>query len=52
MILFVAPMVVGGAEAPAIFAGEGVRRLTEAHRFRFDRVEFIGIDLMVTAYPN
>ena len=52
MILFVAPIVVGGADAPAIFAGEAVRRLTEAHRFRFDRVELIGSDLMVTAYPN
>jgi diaminohydroxyphosphoribosylaminopyrimidine deaminase/5-amino-6-(5-phosphoribosylamino)uracil reductase len=52
MILFVAPMVVGGADAPAIFAGEGVRRLTEAHRFRFDRVEPVGSDLMIVAYPR
>ena len=51
MILFVAPMIVGGAEAPSIFGGEGVKRLTEAHRFRFDRVEVVGRDLMITAYP-
>ena len=51
MILFVAPMIVGGADAPSIFGGEGVKRLTEAHRFRFDRVEVVGRDLMVTAYP-
>ena len=52
MILFVAPMIVGGAAAPSIFSGEGVARLTEAYRFRFDRVEAVGDDLMITAYPN
>lgn len=51
MILFIAPMVIGGGEAPAIFSGEGVARLTDAYRFRFDRAEFVGSDLMVTAYP-
>ncbi len=51
MIVFVAPMVVGGAAAPSIFAGDGVARLTEAYRFRFDRVEALGGDLMITAYP-
>jgi hypothetical protein len=25
--------------------------LTDAYRFRFDRVEFAGRDLMITAYP-
>jgi diaminohydroxyphosphoribosylaminopyrimidine deaminase/5-amino-6-(5-phosphoribosylamino)uracil reductase len=51
MIVFVAPLVVGGADAPAILSGEGVGRLTEAYRFRFDRAEFVGGDLMITAYP-
>jgi diaminohydroxyphosphoribosylaminopyrimidine deaminase / 5-amino-6-(5-phosphoribosylamino)uracil reductase len=51
MALFIAPAVVGGADAPSIFSGEGVSRLTEAYRFRFDRAEFIGSDLLITAYP-
>jgi diaminohydroxyphosphoribosylaminopyrimidine deaminase / 5-amino-6-(5-phosphoribosylamino)uracil reductase len=51
MIVFIAPLVVGGADAPAILHGEGVSRLTEAYRFRFDRAEFVGSDLMVVAYP-
>lgn len=51
MMLFVAPMIVGGAEAPAILGHDGVSRLTDAYRFRFDRVEFVGTDLMITAYP-
>jgi diaminohydroxyphosphoribosylaminopyrimidine deaminase/5-amino-6-(5-phosphoribosylamino)uracil reductase len=51
MVLFVAPMIVGGGDAPSIFTGEAVSRLTEAYRFRFDRVELLGRDLMITAYP-
>ena len=51
MIIFVAPMIVGGADAPSIFSGEAVSLLTDAYRFRFDRVEFVGRDLMITAYP-
>lgn len=52
MLLFVAPMFVGGDGAPSIFSGEAAKRLTEACRFRFDRVELLGDDLMVTAYPG
>lgn len=52
MILFVAPMIVGGSDAPSIFSGEAVSRLTDAYRFRFDRAEFVGRDLMITAYPT
>jgi diaminohydroxyphosphoribosylaminopyrimidine deaminase/5-amino-6-(5-phosphoribosylamino)uracil reductase len=52
MIVFVAPMIVGGGDAPSIFSGEGVATLADAHRFRFDRVEVVGGDVMVTAYPR
>lgn len=51
MQLFIAPMIVGGAEAPSIFKGD-VQHLNEAPRFRFDSFETIGPDLLVTAYPD
>jgi len=51
MIVFIAPMIVGGAEAPSVFGGEGVAKLADAYRFRFDGVEVVGSDVMVTAYP-
>jgi diaminohydroxyphosphoribosylaminopyrimidine deaminase/5-amino-6-(5-phosphoribosylamino)uracil reductase len=51
MIVFVAPMIVGGAEAPSIFSGNGVVKLSDAYRFRFDGVEMIGDDVMIVAYP-
>jgi len=52
LIAFVAPLIIGGPEAPAILQGEGVSRLTEGYRFRFDRAEFVGSDLMIVAYPT
>jgi len=51
MMIFVAPAIVGGAAAPSIFSGEPVSRLTDAYRFRFDRAEMVGSDLMIVAYP-
>ncbi|HSY49591.1 MAG TPA: bifunctional diaminohydroxyphosphoribosylaminopyrimidine deaminase/5-amino-6-(5-phosphoribosylamino)uracil reductase RibD [Thermoanaerobaculia bacterium] len=50
MILFVAPMIVGGNTAPSLFSGDGVATLMDAYCFRFDRVEVVGADLMITAY--
>jgi diaminohydroxyphosphoribosylaminopyrimidine deaminase/5-amino-6-(5-phosphoribosylamino)uracil reductase len=52
MVVFIAPAIVGGASSPAFYSGEPFRRLTDALRFRFDRVEMVGGDLMVTAYPG
>jgi diaminohydroxyphosphoribosylaminopyrimidine deaminase/5-amino-6-(5-phosphoribosylamino)uracil reductase len=50
MVMFVAPMIVGGSDAPSLFAGDGVPRLTDAYRFRFDRAEMVGGDLMIVGY--
>jgi diaminohydroxyphosphoribosylaminopyrimidine deaminase/5-amino-6-(5-phosphoribosylamino)uracil reductase len=50
MIVFIAPMVIGGAEAPSIFSGDSVSHLAHAHRFRFERVEELGNDVMIIAY--
>lgn len=51
MIVFVAPMVVGGSDAPSIFGGEGISKLMDAYHFRFDRVEALDADVVITAYP-
>jgi diaminohydroxyphosphoribosylaminopyrimidine deaminase/5-amino-6-(5-phosphoribosylamino)uracil reductase len=52
LIVFVAPAIVGGASAPALYGGDPVRRLTDALRFRFDSVEMVGPDVMVVGYPE
>jgi diaminohydroxyphosphoribosylaminopyrimidine deaminase/5-amino-6-(5-phosphoribosylamino)uracil reductase len=51
MIVFVAPVIVGG-NGPAFYGGEPVRRLADALRFRFDRFDIVGGDLMITGYPS
>jgi diaminohydroxyphosphoribosylaminopyrimidine deaminase / 5-amino-6-(5-phosphoribosylamino)uracil reductase len=50
MIVFIAPMLVGGAEAPSIFGGDGVAKLADASRVQFESVEMIGGDVMIAAY--
>jgi len=50
MILFIAPMIVGGSTAPSLYSGDDVATLMDAYCFRFDRVEVVGADLMITAY--
>jgi len=51
MTMFVAPMLIGGSTAPALFMDDSIRELTHAVRFRFDEVERLGDDFVVTAYP-
>jgi diaminohydroxyphosphoribosylaminopyrimidine deaminase/5-amino-6-(5-phosphoribosylamino)uracil reductase len=51
MIVFIAPMIIGGATAPSIFGGDGVAKLADAYRFRFDGGEVVGKDVMIVAYP-
>jgi diaminohydroxyphosphoribosylaminopyrimidine deaminase/5-amino-6-(5-phosphoribosylamino)uracil reductase len=50
MIVFIAPMVIGGADAPSIFGGEGVAKLGDAYRFRFEGIEIVGSDALLIAY--
>ncbi len=52
MVFFVAPIVLGGHGAPGPFAGEGVKDLTEAWRFRIETVFQSGNDLKIIAYPE
>lgn len=52
MILFVAPMFLGGSRAPSIFSSDTVTELSEAIRFRFAGIEQVGADLMIVAYPE
>lgn len=43
----VAPMIVGGVEAPTAVAGVGVARMAEAFRLEAPRVRNLGRDVLV-----
>lgn len=47
---FVAPVLIGGAEAPSAVMGAGVRRMADAVRLTRVRTERLGDDVMVTGY--
>lgn len=52
MALFIAPKLVGGSAAPALFGGDAVTDLADAFALRFESAEPLGPDLLLTAYPK
>ena len=52
LLLFIAPKLVGGDDAPPLFAGPGARSLAEAVPVGELEVEPVGDDLLLTAYLN
>ena len=52
LLLFVAPKLVGGDDAPPLFAGPGARSLAESVPVGELEVEQLGDDLLLTAYLN
>ena len=51
LVCFLAPGILGGA-AVSMFGGAGFPGLEQAPRLAFAKVERIGPDLMIEAYPN
>lgn len=47
IMLFVAPLLFGGADGKPLFAGHGVARLAEALRLTDVRIERVGDDLLI-----
>jgi len=51
VVAFIAPIIIGGREAPTPVGGLGVERLSQALRLERVQVEWLGSDLLVTGYP-
>ncbi|MEO3945248.1 bifunctional diaminohydroxyphosphoribosylaminopyrimidine deaminase/5-amino-6-(5-phosphoribosylamino)uracil reductase RibD [Gorillibacterium sp. CAU 1737] len=51
LVLFFAPKIIGGANAPVSFAFEGFDRMADAIRFTNMKAEPFGEDLCLTGYP-
>lgn len=52
VVAFVAPLLIGGRDAPGAVAGAGVARLAEAVRLERVQVERVGEDIRITGYPR
>ena len=50
VIAFIAPVIIGGAEAKTAVAGRGVDKVAESFRLERIKVEKLGDDLMVSGY--
>jgi diaminohydroxyphosphoribosylaminopyrimidine deaminase / 5-amino-6-(5-phosphoribosylamino)uracil reductase len=50
LVLFIAPKLVGGDDAPPLFAGPGVRALADAVAVTSLEVSRVGDDILVTGY--
>ena len=50
LVFFIAPLLIGGREAPPVIGGRGVGPLAEALRLRDVRWDAVGEDIMVEGY--
>lgn len=52
LILFIAPLLIGGQKAKGMVGGQGVASITEALRFKEMKVKSLAGDILVEAYPE
>ena len=52
LVLFLAPSLVGGKDAPAILGGEGLAPISEAIRVDIRSLDQVGGDIKVEAYVH
>lgn len=52
VVLFLAPLLLGGESAPSWLRGEGVSSLKEAVRLKVTQSTYLGDDLMLVGYPQ
>lgn len=49
LVLFIAPILVGGRDAPSVLMGEGIASITDPHRVDVVEVSRVGEDIKVVA---
>ncbi|MBN1289709.1 MAG: bifunctional diaminohydroxyphosphoribosylaminopyrimidine deaminase/5-amino-6-(5-phosphoribosylamino)uracil reductase RibD [Actinobacteria bacterium] len=51
-VFYLAPIIIGGRDAPGLTGGAGIQDLKDAFKFDIDSVSFSGPDIRVVAYPE
>ena len=49
LVLYLAPILVGGADAPSVLMGEGIASIAEPHRLEIVEIARVGDDIKVVA---
>jgi diaminohydroxyphosphoribosylaminopyrimidine deaminase/5-amino-6-(5-phosphoribosylamino)uracil reductase len=52
LVLFIAPLLIGGRQAKGMVGGGGITRISEALRFKEMKVKSLKGDIFVEAYPE
>lgn len=52
LILYMAPLLIGGEQAPTSFAGKGFQQLKDANGLAVEGLEWIGRDMKIIATPR
>jgi diaminohydroxyphosphoribosylaminopyrimidine deaminase/5-amino-6-(5-phosphoribosylamino)uracil reductase len=50
LLLFLAPILIGGKSTPTAVGGEGIQTLRQAKRLRDVRIERFGEDILIEGY--
>ena len=51
-LVYIAPKLIGGRNSKSPITGPDVNTMDEALDLQFDKIEQIGVDLLITAYPK
>lgn len=51
LLIFIAPKIIGGAEAVTSVGGRGINRINQAIRIRGLKIQKIGQDILIEGYP-
>lgn len=49
LVLYISPILIGGCNAPTLFAGTGFAKLSEALKLEFEPIEYLGDNIKIVA---
>lgn len=49
LIMYISPMLIGGKDAPTLFAGSGFAHLADSLRLKFEQVRYLGDNIKIIA---
>lgn len=50
--IFIAPKIIGGADAPSIFSGEGISKINDSINVDIEDVSMVGKDILIKGYKK
>lgn len=48
--IFIAPKIIGGTDAPSIFSGEGLSKISDSINIEIENISMVGKDILIKGY--